>query len=259
MLTDITPFVLTWNEEENIGRCLNSLAWVQQILVLDSGSTDRTREIAQQHPGVRFEVRPFDSHSRQANYGLGLITTGWVLALDADYLVPADFIAALREDKIPLDPGTIYFLPFTYCIFGRPLRSTLLPPRGVLFARAGAVYDQDGHTQLLRTQGRRCVTLPYRMIHDDRKPFVRWLSSQQKYAVLELEKLWTTPPGQLSLPDKIRLTGWLVPLIILPYVLLGRGLLLDGPAGWYYAFQRLVAETLLALLVLEAKLTARQR
>lgn len=258
-LPEITPFILTWNEEDNLSRCLATLTWAEQILVLDSGSTDRTLEIARQHPAVRFVVRPFDSHSQQANHGLGLIATPWVLALDADYLVPESFIASLQVGRVPLDPANVYFLPFTYCVAGQPLRASLLPPRGVLFARAGAVYEQDGHTQRLSTNGRRSVTLTYHLIHDDRKPIARWLNSQLNYARLEAEKLRVTPVEKLSLPDRFRRTGWLAPLLILPYVLLVRGLIWDGRAGWLYAFQRLVAETLLASLVLASKLTQRQR
>ena len=52
MLHEITPMILTFNEEANIGRTLAKLTWAKKILIIDSGSTDRTLEIASQYPQV---------------------------------------------------------------------------------------------------------------------------------------------------------------------------------------------------------------
>ena len=56
------------------------------------------------------------------------------------------------------DPGTVYFAPFKFRVAGKILRTCFMPPRGILYAHAGAVYDQDGHTQRFRLPGaaRRC-------------------------------------------------------------------------------------------------------
>src|SRR5262249_36026846 len=89
-LSDITPFILTYNEEPNLERRLESVAWASQILVLDSCSTDGTAAIVARYPQARLVQRPFDSHSTQANFGLTLIESSWVLSLDADYVVSAD-------------------------------------------------------------------------------------------------------------------------------------------------------------------------
>jgi hypothetical protein len=253
-LSELTPFILAWNEEDNLGRCLGSLTWAKQILVLDSGSTDRTLQIAAEFPQVRIVRRPFDSHAAQANYGLDRITTSWVLSLDADYVLTSEFQCALREGGFPWEEDCIYFAPFRLCVMGKPLRRSLYPPRGVLYARAGAHYDQDGHTQRISMAGRRPVMLPYSLLHDDRKPSSRWLLAQEKYARLEAEKLVRAAPRELTLPDRLRRTGWAAPLIILPYLLFIRGTIFDGWRGIFYAFQRSYAELLLALFLLEKKL-----
>src|SRR6266480_566483 len=60
LLSEVTPVVLTGDEEANIGRTLGQLGWARQVIVVDSESRDRTREIAESFPNVRFITRPFD-------------------------------------------------------------------------------------------------------------------------------------------------------------------------------------------------------
>ena len=256
-LADLTPFILTYNEEPNLGRCLESVAWASQILVLDSGSTDGTAAIVARYPQARLVVRPFDCHSNQANFGLAQITTPWVLSLDADYVVSPQLCGEIETTLAHADAGTVYFAPFKFRVYGKLLRTCFMPPRGILYARAGAVYDQDGHTQRLSLQGRHAAMLHHPIIHDDRKPLTRWLESQRKYAVLEADKLRATPDAGLNLPDRLRRTGWANVVVILPYALLARGLVWDGLPGLLYAMERLYAELILALHVLHGRLAGK--
>lgn len=91
MPASVSVIVLTFNEEQNIGRCLESVAWCDDVVVLDSESTDATRDIALQH-GARVEVRPFDNYANQRNHALHDLRYRhqWVLMLDADEVVPDD-------------------------------------------------------------------------------------------------------------------------------------------------------------------------
>ena len=136
MLNEITPLILTFNEEENIVRTLSRLAWARDIVVLDSGSTDRTAEIANSYPNVRLFVRPFDNHANQWNYGLQetAIRTCWVLALDADYQVCESVVDELRSLQ-PAADVCAYRARFVYCVGGMPLRGSLYPPVTVLFRK----------------------------------------------------------------------------------------------------------------------------
>jgi len=113
---------------------------------------------------------------------------------------------------------------------------------------------QDGHTQLLRADGL-TAALGTPILHDDRKPLSHWIWSQDRYAKLEADKLTRTPTSALGLNDRIRKTILLGPPVVLLYTLFMRGVILDGWAGWYYAFQRALAETLLSLRLLEVKLS----
>jgi glycosyltransferase involved in cell wall biosynthesis len=256
-ISGITPFILTYNEEPNIARCLDRLAWAAQILIVDSGSTDRTLALIANYPQARVVQRTFDSHSAQANFGLALIATPWVLSLDADYILTPEFQQALIEEKFADDPSSVYFAPFRLCVHGRPIRASLYPPRGVLYARDGAFYEQDGHTQRLSLAGRKQVLIPETILHDDRKSKKRWLENQRKYAALEAAKLRATPSRDLGVADRLRRTGWLAPIVIVPYILIIRGGLLDGWRGLSYAFQRAQVELLLAFCLMQARLRTR--
>ena len=251
MLDQITPLILTYNEEPNLGRCLARLRWAREIVVVDSLSTDATKAIAAQHANVRFIERKFDNHTAQWNFGLDQVKTDWVLSLDADYILSDGFeqeLAALR----PAAALAAYAASFRYCINGRPLRGTLYPTRLALFRRAKCRYVQDGHTQLLHADGP-TGALRTPILHDDRKPLSHWIWSQDRYAKLEAEKLSRTPSAELGLNDRIRKTILLGPPVVFLYTLFVRGVILDGWAGWHYALQRALAETLLSLRLIEAK------
>ncbi|MEH1836069.1 MAG: glycosyltransferase family 2 protein [Nostoc sp.] len=251
MLKQITPLILIYNEAPNIKRTLQQLTWAEKIIVIDSYSTDKTLEILNSYPQVHLLQREFDTHTRQWNYGLEQVQSPWVLSLDADYIVTNELISEIAA--LPVD-GKIdgYFARFKYCVFGKPMRSSILPPRQVLFRKSKVTYIDDGHTQLLQLFGN-SATLSAYIHHDDRKPLNRWLWAQDRYTVLEVKKLLETPTSELSLGDRIRRQKILAPFIILFYCLIIKGGILDGWHGWYYAFQRVLAEILLSIRLIEAE------
>jgi glycosyltransferase involved in cell wall biosynthesis len=251
---NITPLVLTFNEEPNLRRCLERLNWAQRVVVLDSGSTDGTAAIAAEFANVEFLTRPFDDHTRQWNHGLDQARTPWVLTLDADYVLGVGFEDELM--MLPEDPACdAFFATFRYLVFGRPLRACLYPPRAVLFRPGRCHYVQDGHTQLLHVEGAE-KHLDTKIDHDDRKPLSRWLASQDKYAVLEAAKLTALAGSSpIRLQDRVRRWILVAPWLTLLYTLLVRVVLLDGWPGIFYAFQRSLAELFLSLRLLEARLS----
>ncbi|MEO8681608.1 MAG: glycosyltransferase family 2 protein [Vicinamibacterales bacterium] len=254
MLARITPLVLTFNEAPNLARTLERLAWAGDIVVVDSGSSDGTREIAARNPRVRVFEHPFSSHAEQWNFGLEStgIRTEWVLALDADFVLSeplVDEIAALDPD--PATSG--YRASFAYCIGGTPLRGAAYPPVVVLYRRTGARYVQDGHTQRIRLDGR-VDALTATIAHDDRKPLAHWIAAQVRYMRLEAEKLDTTPASSLGLLDRLRRLLVVMPPAMFVYCYVVRGGVLSGRAGLFYALQRATAEAILSLSILERRL-----
>ena len=246
----ITPLLICCDEIANIERTLGALRWADRVVVMDSGSRDGTLEaIARVCPQAEVHFRPFDSFARQCNYGLSQIRTPWVLSLDADYVLSRAFLQALEQFELE-GPEAGWSVPLLYCIAGKPLRGSMLPPRVCLYRAERAFYEDDGHGHRVRIDGRvRSFSAP--ILHDDRKPLDRWLASQQRYLRQEWRKLRSTLPQDLGRFDRWRQRGWLMPLLVLPYCLVLRGGLLDGWRGWYYAFQRLYAELLLSLMLME--------
>jgi glycosyltransferase involved in cell wall biosynthesis len=254
-LDRIEVLILAWNEEANLVRTLQALQAFPKVLVLDSGSTDATLEIAARFPNVRVCSRPFDRHADQWNFGLtGCgIAAPWVLALDADYVLPASLV----QEIAALEPAASvqgYRAKFRYCIGGKPLSGSLYPPVMILYRRQGAHYVQDGHTQRIVVQGE-SRTLRNEVLHDDRKSLSAWLSSQDRYARLECDMLRAKSWTQLGWKDRLRrmmfITPWLVPLYCLT---VGRGLL-DGRRGLFYATQRGIAEAMLSARLLQSGLS----
>lgn len=254
MLATITPLILTDNEAPNIGRCLAQLTWARRILIMDSGSTDETEQICCQHPQVEIIRRPFDSFAEQCNAGLELISSEWVLSLDADYVLTPELqseLAALVDDG----STNSYVSRFRYCVSGRPLRGTLYPPRPILFRTSRGRYVQDGHAHRLQCDGPSQRLRSY-VHHDDRKPLARWLRSQQGYARIEAEKLTAHTFQIRTWADRLRMAVWPAAPAVLLYTLLAKGCLFDGWAGWTYALQRTYFELLLSLELLERRLAA---
>ena len=251
MSKKITPLILTYNEAPNISRTLEKLKWASKIIVIDSYSTDTTLEILSQYPQVEVFSRKFDTHATQWNYGLEKVATEWVLSLDADYIVTDALITEIKN--LPLNSSIDgYFVRFKYCVFGKPLRGTLLPPRQVLYKREKATYQDDGHAHKVIVQGKSSQLSAY-IHHDDRKPLSRWLWAQDRYMVIESKKLLETPEHELSIGDRLRKRKILAPLIIFIYCLILKGAILDGWHGWYYTFQRVLAEILLSIHIIEAE------
>lgn len=245
LMKNITPLILTYNEAPNIERSLQALSWAHRIVVIDSYSTDATLELMAAYPQVEVFQRKFDTHGNQWNYGIDNIQTEWVLSFDADYVLSEGLFEELRYLHPPADTNA-YFASFQYCVFGKPLRGTILPPRQVLFRKAWATYIDDGHTQLLSVKGKSAHLNGF-VLHDDRKSLSRWLWAQDRYMVLEAKKLLDTPDAQLSFGDKLRKRKLIAPFAILIYCLILKGAIFDGWRGWYYAFQRMFAEILLAI------------
>jgi len=247
-----TGLILTFNERENIARTLAALSWVERILIVDSYSTDDTLEIAKQaHPCLTIVQQHFDSFAGQCNFGLTQIASPWVLSIDADYV----FTAELRDEIQRLNPTEEiagYAARFHYCVFGQRLRNTIYPPRTILYRRELAHYEDEGHGHRVRVHGK-VESLTSFIDHDDRKPLSRWMRAQDRYTVVEARHLIQASAADLTFQDRMRRQIYFAPFAMLFYLFLGRGLILDGWRGWYYVGQRVLAELLLSLRLLEMK------
>jgi glycosyltransferase involved in cell wall biosynthesis len=250
MLDRVTPVLLTYNESENIARTLSRLMWATDIVVVDSGSTDETLTLLADCPKVRVFQRQFDTHARQWRYAVENtgITTEWILRLDADYQLTDALIAEI--DRLAPDPMTnAYRIGFIYAVFSQHLRASLYPHNTILLRRGHFSVRDRGHTERWEVSGG-IATLTECVIHDDRKSVNRWLEGQARYMQLELG---STTVRKTGLIRWLRLRPPLMPIATFLYCLFGKGLILNGRAGIFYALQRMVAEAILSLLFLERK------
>ena len=96
----ISVTVITLNEESNIGPCLESLGFADEIVVVDSGSTDRTEEICRAHSKVRFHRQTWLGFGCQKNVAAGFAANDWVFNIDADERVSPQ----LAQSLVGVDP-----------------------------------------------------------------------------------------------------------------------------------------------------------
>jgi glycosyltransferase involved in cell wall biosynthesis len=244
MLDQITPVILTRDEEANIGRTLAQLTWAKDIVLVDSMSTDATLEIARRFPNVRVFQREIDSLAGQTIYGLHQVRTPWVLLLDADYFVPDEFVREARALQ-PTPELRAYNAAFDYAVNGRKLRASLYPPRIVLLHRDHTQVWQDGHAPRFLADGV-VGELTTRIVHDDRKNFARFLARQKKYMREEAEKIRHADVRALSTAGRIRKLIVVAPFAVVVHTLFVKGLILDGRAGLRYTWERFIAEVILS-------------
>ena len=116
-MSKLSVVIITFNEEKNIARCLDSVQNIaDEIVVVDSFSKDRTKEICEKYP-VRFIEHPFDGHIEQKNWAKEQATYDYVLSLDADEAVSTKLEESIQKQKNNLEAADgYYFNRFTnYC------------------------------------------------------------------------------------------------------------------------------------------------
>jgi glycosyltransferase involved in cell wall biosynthesis len=260
--------VLTLNEARHIRACLESLAPAERIVVIDSGSADRTVEVAASFPRTRVVTRPFESFSDQRNHGLdNCFAPGeWVLHLDADERLTPELAAELAA----LDPGpdavAYNAAPRTFLRGRAVLRASGYPVYQTRLTRAGSFrFEEVGHGQKapLSLGALAGLRHPY-----DHHPFEKgpeeWRERHERYAEKEARRIAVSPrPGwsPALLADRIGRRVWLnhatagIPgrgLLVWLYLMIVRRGVLDGPAGWEYCrlrreYERMVTARVRAL------------
>ena len=167
----LTVTVITRNESSNIAACLESVAWADEIIVVDSHSTDDTVTIARRR-ATRVEVRAWRGYGAQKNFAASLASNDWILSLDADERVSRELAHEIRSVLGGEPSAAGYRIPRVSYYLGRWLRSTDWYPdfQLRLYDRRQGTWNErkvhesvvvNGTTSLLR---RELLHFPYRNI-----------------------------------------------------------------------------------------------
>lgn len=154
----IAAVVLTHNEQTDLPACLQSLKWVSDVFVIDSGSTDQTVEIAKR-AGAKVFKRNFDNFSSQRNFALGKVGGyDWVLMVDADEVVESQLSAELKSFALDIYLDGVE-LPRKNYIFGKWIKhSDWYPDYRLVFARPKIVqYEDEVHERIKFVKGNQTV------------------------------------------------------------------------------------------------------
>ncbi len=118
--TPISVLITARDEEAVVGAALDSVAWAAEVLLVDSGSRDRTVEIARAS-GARVEEHPYESPARQKNWALPLCRCEWVLILDADERVTPELARSIQQTVAAGPRADGYWIRRLNFFLARPL------------------------------------------------------------------------------------------------------------------------------------------
>lgn len=249
----ISVVILTLNEADNLPRCLASVDWSDDVLVVDSGSVDRTVEIATS-AGARVIHRRFDSFAGQRNFAMteGGLRYGWTLHLDADEVVPPELNAELKSLATQSVAGfDVWRVAARMMFMGRWLRHAgMYPAYQVRFGRTSALRFIDyGHGQREVQPPAAVGTLRNPLDHYNfSKGINDWLARHLRYARAEATELQRALAQPLELSAllsadstqrrrALKRLSYRVPFrgpLAFLYAYCFRGGFLDGRAGLTY-------------------------
>lgn len=251
----VSVMIFTLNEEQNLPSCLDSLGFSDDVIVVDSFSTDRTEAICRER-GVRFFQNPFGGFGTQRNWAMDNTSPrhDWILVLDADERVPPEMARelALRLASPPPNVGA-YRLRRRFHLWGRWLQHSSLYPTWIvrLVHRPRCRYVNRGHAETQEVQGD-IAELDTDLIDENQKGILEWFERQTRYARkdAEFEIAEEARPARLAdalSPDPLarraalkrlarRAPGRAPAYFVYSYVL--RGGFLDGEDGLVFCTMR---------------------
>lgn len=189
-MPEISAYIIAFNEERKIAAAVESVLWADEVIVVDSGSTDRTAGIAEGYDGVRVEQVEFKGFGKLRNSCIELCTHDWIFSLDADERCTPEAEAEIRE--IIADPEALnaYHTPRRNYFMGKWIKHSGWYPdyrQPQLFRKDAMVYTEEQVHEGFRAEG----TLGYMKSDIWQFPFEDLSQVQQKamrYSTLGAEK-----------------------------------------------------------------------
>lgn len=227
----ISAVIITKNEEAILNECLTALDWVDEIIILDSGSTDKTQEIAQQH-GAIFHLNPdWPGFGKQKQLAQSYATKDWILAIDADEVVTDELKHSILKMLKHPPEKTLFILRRTTWVFGRYLKYSGWYDKIVrLYPRALATYDDAlVHEKVIYASDCQLAPIKGDLLHYSYRDLNQYLIKSAHYA-----KAWAdTRQAQGKQASLLQGIGHALGCFLKMY-LLKRGFL-DGKQGFLIA------------------------
>ena len=186
----ITVLITTFNEEVNIAAALDSVVeWADEVLVVDSFSTDKTVEIVQKNPQIKFFQRLYFGPAAQKNWAIPMASNEWVLLMDADERVTPslrDEIAKKLNAKTDFDA---FWIGFTHYFMEKKVRySGWQNDKTVrLIRRDKCRYNANRVHEEIITEGVKLGELKNKFEHFTFRNFDHFVAKQQRYATWSAE------------------------------------------------------------------------
>lgn len=193
----ISVAMIARNEESNLARTLEGLRWVDQVVIVDSGSTDRTPEIAREFGAEHTFNRDFKGHAEQKNIAITKCTGDWILLLDADEVVTPELAAEIQAVLTTSDKEA-FWIPRLNLFLTRWMRHGGLYPdeKLRLFRRGVATVDESigphGTPQYDQTKG----ALTHPLQHYGYPDFANYLDHMNEYSTGTVVALTRRKAGQ---------------------------------------------------------------
>lgn len=139
----ISAVIITLNEEADIRRCLESVRWADEIVVVDSGSTDHTLDICKEY-GCRVFNHDWEGYARQKSFATGQAAYDWVLSIDGDEEITPELADEIRSVIASPDAASAYTMPRSNLFLSKWMRhGGWYPDRQLRLFRRGAGEFKD--------------------------------------------------------------------------------------------------------------------
>ncbi len=188
----VSVCIVAFNEEKNIGACLEALSWADEIIVVDSFSTDSTAAISRQFT-PRVIQRAWNGYLDQKKYALGLAKNEWVLLMDADEVLTGEAVSELKAE-LDRDDGSLdgYYIRRKLYYLGRWIRRGEWYPdyKLRLFRRSKAqIGGMEPHDSIL-LGSKRVKYLKGEMLHYSYEDIAEQMDTLNRYASISAEEMF---------------------------------------------------------------------